>query len=266
MPHDPATTSTARSSGASPSALRTAARSIRLSRNRSPTRGPCATRVLAAALSCRLGRELTDGKVTVDARVDPERVDREVGEIGDDGNAELLRASACVRGRVTRAGTPTRSCRDGSALIALRSLRRGQPRVDHDGRGTEERCEPVVELVAPREVPELHEVEPAHRRPDVERDRVEEIDDFDSVAATLEPPAKLLGRAVVPRAHRRGDDQDAPTHGQERTGSSTRGAGTAPRPSKRVVMTWRARWARTRHRQRCGWWGSVICSSAGDGS
>jgi hypothetical protein len=49
----------------------------------------------------------------------------------------------------------------------------------------------------------------------VERDRIEEVDDLDPVALTFEPPAELPGRAVVTRAHRRGDDQDAPAHGQE---------------------------------------------------
>ena len=91
MPQEPATTSTARSSGASPSALRTAARSIRLVAETVADQRPVRARILAAAFSRRLGGERTDGKVTVDARVDPERVDREVGEIGDDRNSELLR-------------------------------------------------------------------------------------------------------------------------------------------------------------------------------
>jgi drug/metabolite transporter (DMT)-like permease len=46
----------------------------------------------------------------------------------------------------------------------------------------------------------------------VECDRVEEINDLDPVPRRLEAPPELLGRAVVTRAHGRGDDEDAPAH------------------------------------------------------
>ena len=47
----------------------------------------------------------------------------------------------------------------------------------------------------------------------MERDRVEEVDDLDPVPRRLESPAELLGRAIMARAHGRGDDEDAPAHG-----------------------------------------------------
>ena len=242
-PHEPATTSTARSSGARPSALRTAARSMRASRKLLAHQRPVCTRVLAAACRRRLGRQLADGKMTVDAGVHPERVDREVGEEGHDRNAERLRAAHASEHE--RRERVHRHDRVGTELLdRLPQLPPRQPRVDHDRRRAEEWRESVVELVAPREVPELNLVEPTEHGSDVERDRVEEVDDFDSVAASLEPPVKLLGRAVMPRAHRRRDDQNAPTHGPAAYRVGARRAGYPPAARAKACRAWRGREAR----------------------
>jgi len=70
-------------------------------------------------------------------------------------------------------------------------------------------------------------VEPPEEGSDVERDRVEKIDDLDAIAPLLEPLAELFGRAIMTRAHRRGNDQDAPTHGHSQYLVGPRHAGNS---------------------------------------
>ena len=76
-----------------------------------------------------------------------------------------------------------------------------EQRVEHHGGTSQQRRQPVRELVAPREHPQLHLVEPAQRRADVERDGVEEVDDLDPVAIGLEPTPELFRGSIVSRAH-----------------------------------------------------------------
>ncbi len=141
----------------------------------------------------------------------PQRVDREVGEVGEDRHAQLLLAPHASeherRERVHRHDRVGPEVLDRALQLAA-----GQPGVDHHRGRAEQRRHLVAELVAPRRHAQLHLVEPAQQRPDVERDRVEEVDDLDPVPRRLETPPELLGRAVVARAHGRGDDEDAPAH------------------------------------------------------
>ena len=172
---------------------------------------PARAGVLAAAGFGRRRRDLTHREMAVDATVDPERVDGEVGEVGDHRDPELLLAPHTAEDE--RRQRIHRHDRVGPEVLD-RTLERaaGQPGVEHHRRGTQDRRHLVAQLVAPRRHAQLPLVVPAQQRPDVERDRVEEVDDLDPVPRRLETPAQLVGRAVVAGAHGRGDDEDAPAH------------------------------------------------------
>ena len=66
----------------------------------------------------------------------------------------------------------------------------------------------------------------------------------------LEPPVKLLGRAVMAGAHRRRDDENAPAHESSSVPASPHAARglTARRPSENGCPAWSRRHARARHR------------------
>ena len=77
--------------------------------------GPVRVGVLAATRGWRAGgRDLAHREVAVDAAVHPERVDREVGEVGERRGPGAASSVASARARATRAGTPTRSRRGGT--------------------------------------------------------------------------------------------------------------------------------------------------------
>ena len=92
-PHEPATTSTARSRGSSPSAApHRVAVDDGVAEPVADER-PTGARVLAAAVGGGLRRELAHREVAVDAGVDPQGVDGEVGEEGDDRDPQRLLAA-----------------------------------------------------------------------------------------------------------------------------------------------------------------------------
>ena len=171
--------------------------------------------VVAAPLAGGLGRHRAHGKVEVDAGVHPQGVDREVGEIGRDRDAQpLLLAHPAehqrrhrIRGDHRVGAGPAQLTFDGAAG---QEAHQPHDRAPHHRRREPERL--VAELVAPRHRLQLGLVRPAAERAQLERHHRQEVDDGDVVVAGFEAFAEFPRCAVVTRAHRRRDDQDPSAH------------------------------------------------------
>ena len=172
--------------------------------------------VLASApLGRGLGRERADRQVQIHAGVDPEGVDREIGEVrGDRDPQPAFLAHPAQDQRRERVG------RDDGVRTRLEQLPvqgppGGQAHEPDDGspqhRGAD--TEGLVgQVVGPREDPKLEEIGPADESAQFERDQPQIIDDPDIVATSHQPALKFPRGPIVTRPHRRRDDQNPSTH------------------------------------------------------